>query len=239
MAGREHPERAISRRDIRFVVFTIVLMLGLNLPSAFTHEGWLSAATHTGIMCLLFIAYIVRFRDSYLLAWMIFGVAAGVTELIADWWLVNRTGSLVYAPGEPMVVASPIYMPFAWALLMVQIGAIAHWLRERMAAGWAAAVTGLIGGVNIPLYESLARAADWWIYQSTPMVFGAPYYIILGEILIVIPLVWLAVGLQRMGPVKGGILLGVVEGLIILVAYMLAWWLVGPCDGAVIQFTCK
>jgi hypothetical protein len=71
------------------------------------------------------------------------------------------------------------------------------------------------------------------------MLFGAPYYIIVGEVLIVIPLVWLAVGLQKLGPVKGGILLGIVEGLVILVAYMIAWWLVGPCQGAVIQFACR
>ncbi len=168
----------------------------------------------------------------------IFGVAAGFTELIADWWLVNRTGSLVYAPGEPMLVASPMYMPFAWALVMMQLGVVAHWLRENFSVAKAALIAGLIGGVNIPLYESLARAADWWIYQKTPMLLGAPYYIILGEVLIVVPLVWLADWLVRMGPVKGGIILGIVEGLVILVAYMIAWWLVGPCQGAVIQFTC-
>ena len=235
----DHSERTISQRDIRFVVFTIVLMLGLNVPSAILEEGWFSAAWHTGLMCLLFIAYIIKYRDSYLKAWMIFGVAAGFTELLADWWLVTRTGSLVYAPDEPMIVESPVYMPFAWALLMIQIGAVAHWLRQKLGVAKAAVITGLIGGVNIPLYESLARAADWWIYQNTPMIFGAPYYIIVGEVLIVIPLVWLAVWLQRMGPVKGGILLGIVEGLIILVAYMIAWWLVGPCDGAVIQLSCS
>lgn len=239
MPSSDHSERTISRRDIRFVVFTIVLMLGLNIPAGLFQQGWLSAASHTGLMCLLFVAYIAKYRDSYLLAWAIFGVAAGFTELIADWWLVNRTESLVYASGEPLLVASPVYMPFAWALLMIQIGSIAHWLRGRMGVGWAAVLTGLIGGVNIPLYESLARAADWWIYQKTPMIFGAPYYIIVGEVLIVIPLVWLALSLQKMGPVKGGILLGIVQGLIILVAYMISWWLVGPCDGAVIQFSCS
>ncbi len=232
-------KKVISTRDIRFVVFTIVLMIGLNIPAGINQEGWISAATHTGFMCLLFVVYIAIFRDSYLLGWAIFGVAAGFTELIADWWLVNRTESLVYAPGEPMIVASPLYMPFAWALIMLQIGVVAHWLRENLGVAKAAVITGLIGGVNIPLYESLARAADWWIYVKTPMVIGAPYYIILGEVLIVVPLVWLADWLVKMGPVKGGIVLGIVEGLVILVAYMIAWWLVGPCDGAVIQFACS
>jgi len=229
----------ISQRDIRFVVFTIVMMIALNIPAGIFKQGWISAAHHTALMCLLFLAYIIRYRDSYLLSWAIFGVAAGFTELIADWWLVNVTESLVYAPGEPMLVASPMYMPFAWALVMMQLGVVAHWLRENFSVAKAAVIAGMIGGVNIPLYESLARSADWWIYQKTPMLFGAPYYIILGEVLIVEPLVWLADRLVRMGPVKGGIILGIVEGLVILVAYMIAWWLVGPCEGAMIQFACE
>ena len=214
-------------------------MLGLNIPAGLLDLGWQSAAFNTGLMCLLFAVYIYKFRDSYLLGWAIFGVAAGFTELIADWWLVNETQSLVYAPNEPKLVASPVYMPFAWALLMVQIGAIAHWLRNCMPVWRAALVTGLIAGVNIPLYESLARNADWWFYQSTPMVWGAPYYIILGEFLLALPLVWFAVILERMGPIRGGLSLGVVQGLVILVAYVIAWWLVGPCQGAVIQLSCS
>ncbi len=233
------PDKVISTRDIRFVVFTIVMMFALNVPAGIYREGWISAATHTALMCVLFVVYIIRYRDSYLLGWAILGVVGGFTELIADWWLVNRTQSLVYAPDEPMIVASPMYMPFAWALILLQIGVVAHWLRENLSVTKAAVITGLIGGVNIPLYESLARAADWWVYQKTPMFMGAPYYIILGEVLIVVPLVWISVWLVKMGPVKGGILLGIVQGLVILVAYMIAWWLVGPCEGAVIQFSCS
>ncbi len=232
-------DKVISTRDIRFVAFTIVAMFAMNIPAGIYREGWMSAASHTALFCVLFVIYIIRYRDSYLLGWAILGVAGGFTELIADWWLVNRTESLVYAPGEPMLVASPMYMPFDWALILLQLGVVAHWLRERFSPIKAAVITGLIGGVNIPLYESLARAADWWVYQKTPMLMGAPYYIILGEVLIVVPLVWLSVWLVKMGPVKGGILLGIVEGLIILVAYMIAWWLVGPCEGAVIQFACS
>ena len=227
------------KRDIRFVIFTIVLMLGLNLPAGWLDLGWKSAAFNTGFMSLLFALYIIKFRDSYLLGWAIFGVAAGFTELIADWWLVNRTQSLVYAQDEPMLVASPIYMPFAWALLLLQIGAIGHWLARCMPMLRAALLTGLVAGVNIPLYESLARTADWWIYQSTPMVWGAPYYIILGEFLLALPLVWMAVWIEKLGPVKGGVLFGIVEGLVILIAYVIAWWLLGPCEGAVIQLSCS
>ncbi len=232
------PDKVIGKRDFRFVLFTMLVMIALNVPAAIFEQGWISAAHHTAFMCLLVVAYIIRYRTAYLLSWAIFGVAAGFTELIADWWLVNRTGSLLYAPGEPMLIDSPTYMPFAWALIMLQLGVVAHWLRENLSVAKATVIIGLIGGVNIPLYESLAGAADWWVYQKTPMLIGAPYYIILGEVLIVVPLVWLAAWLVKMGPIKGGIFLGVVEGLIILVAYMMAWWLLGPCEGAVVQLPC-
>ncbi len=229
----------IGSRDFKFVVLTLFLMLGLNLPASIFALGWKSAAFNPALMCGLFAVYIVKYRDSYLLGWAVFGVAAGFTELAADWWLVHRTESLVYAAGEPMLVASPLYMPFAWALLLLQIGAIAHWLRGRMSKVKAAIVTGLIGGVNIPLYEHLAADADWWVYVSTPMVANAPYYIILGEFLLALPLVWMVDGLEKLGPWKGGLLFGVVEGLVIFGAYVVAWWLVGPCDGAVIQIPCR
>ena len=31
----------------------------------------------------------------------------------------------------PMIVASPAYMPGAWALVILQMGMVAHWLRGK------------------------------------------------------------------------------------------------------------
>ncbi|MEO1369624.1 MAG: hypothetical protein AAFX50_20790, partial [Acidobacteriota bacterium] len=166
---------------------------------------------------------------------LLFGLAAGFTELIADWWLVHKTQSLVYPQAE--LVESPFYMPFAWTLIMAQMLGIAHWLRSRYSVATAMLITALICGVNIPIYEHLAKDAGWWYYTNTPLFFSAPYYIILGEALIGIPLVICAAGLGEAN-YKRSVLYGVLCGLSILGAYMIAWWLVGPCTGAVLPVGC-
>ncbi len=229
---------ASDTRDFKFVVGSIVFMLLLNLPTQVFDWGWRSAAFNTGFMCLVFAVYIWRTESTTLLRWAIFGVAAGFVELLADWWLVTQTQSLVYPQDEPMLVVSPLYMPFAWALLFLQLGVVGQWLRTKMPVGLAALFIGLFAAVNIPLYEQLAKGAGWWYYQDTPMLFSAPYYIILGEFLIGVPLVFFGTLLQRRSPMVGGVMYGVVQGLVILVAYMIAWWLVGPCSGAVLPLAC-
>ena len=107
------PAGHISSRDFKFVVGTIFFMLLLNIPAAVYGLGWKSAAFNTAFMCVVFAVYIWKFRDSYLLGWAVFGVAAGFTELLADYWLVTRTESLVYPQDEPMLVVSPMYMPLS------------------------------------------------------------------------------------------------------------------------------
>ncbi|MEM9595529.1 MAG: hypothetical protein AAGD06_14745 [Acidobacteriota bacterium] len=228
------PEQA---RDARFTLVMIGLMVLLNLPAAFFNLQWWSAAFNTALVSVVFLVHIVRHRSDFLLRFMIFGLAAGFTELIADWWLVHHTGSLVYAPGEPMIAASPFYMPFAWMLILLQMGVLGQWLYWRFGFVGATITVAAVSGINIPLYEQFAKMADWWIYQNTPMIFSAPWYIIVGEALLGLPLVWLGIRVARASP-AAAVAWGVVQGLVILVAYVIAWWLVGPCSGAVLQLAC-
>ncbi len=51
---------------------------------------------------------------------MIVAIVAGWVELLADWWLVSKTGTLVYYPGGPFILRSPLYMPFAWGIVLIQ-----------------------------------------------------------------------------------------------------------------------
>ncbi|MEM6793621.1 MAG: hypothetical protein AAF725_06535 [Acidobacteriota bacterium] len=230
-------DAAFVRRE-HFIFLTIGAMLLLNVPAMLFSWGWKSAAFNTGLVLSLYVLWALRHRDQVLLSWLTFGVAAGFIELIADSWLVHATGSLVYPADEPHLVDSPAYMPFAWTLIMTQMIGVAAWLRSKIPSlPLAALATASFSGINIPLYEHLAKGADWWFYQATPMIYSAPYYIILGEFLIGLPLVVFA---QRMecGSKAKALAYGVLSGLSILAAYRLAWWLVGPCTGAVIQFTC-
>ena len=169
---------ASNAQIFRFAVVSIVLMLLLNVVSSFFVKGWMGAGFNTALVSLIYLAYAVKARNAMLTHWLILALVAGWVELAADWWLVVKTQSLLYAEG-PKVVVSPIYMPFAWMLVLVQVGLIAQWFRTRFPVWLAALMTGTLAGVNIPLYESLAKFADWWIYQNTPMILNAPYYIIL------------------------------------------------------------
>lgn len=231
-----------EHKTFKFIVICIFGMAALNIPASLNGWGWKSAYFNTVLVLTLTIAYAIWKKERRLGTWILVGVGAGFAELAADWWLVHKTQSLVYAPNEPMLVASPAYMPGAWALVILQMGMVAHWLRGRMSVPAAIGVVALICGFNIPLYEHLAKGANWWFYQDTPMVFAAPYYIIVGEMILGAPLVWIAGVIDRKWEhgqaLKWGIPLGVLEGIIIFVAYVIAWWLVGPCSGSVIQFPC-
>lgn len=54
---------------------------------------------------------------------LLFGVVVGLTELVADAWLVDYTRTLDYSiGGGPMIWRSPLWMPLAWEVVAVQFG---------------------------------------------------------------------------------------------------------------------
>ena len=136
-----------------------------------------------------------------------------------------------------MVLDSPLYMPFAWTLVLAQLGVLGGWLAQRMSLAKATLLTALLGGSMIPLYEHLARDAGYWWYRDTPMVWNAPLYIIVSEFLLALPLVWMyGAAAHRRWPYSAW--LGLLAGLWMIPSVLVAWWLVGPCQGSAIQFRC-
>lgn len=229
---------AVEARNIRFILMTMVVVVVINVVSSIFALGLPAAIFSTVVLGGLLFQHAFRHGDKRLLAWLIVGYGAGFTELAADWWLVTQTQSLVYPAGEPQIVVSPMYMPFAWAHVLAQLGMLAHWLGKRFAFPLATLLTALVAGINIPLYEHLAKGAQWWFYQDTPMVFGAPYYIIVGEFLLALPFIWIDRNLDRSSRSRQ-LLYGIGVGLGIFIAYWISWQLVGPCEGALIPIPCK
>ena len=224
-------------RRLKFVLFTMVLALALNGVSAAGRLGWQSATAITALVLVLDVLFVWRYRDAILGHWLLLGLIAGVLELAADWWLVARTGTLVYPGAEPHLWVSPAYMPLAWGTVLAQVGVIAAWLRTRLSLGAATLVTAAVSAAYIPVYEHLARSALWWHYRDTPMLSFAPYYIIAGEFLVALPLAAMAPAIARARPgLSAG--LGLLEGAWMLPAFMLAFRVVGPCAGALVQFAC-
>lgn len=230
---REVGHGADARR-IRFVGFTMALLMGLDIVSSQLSLGWKSITFNTALILALDGLYILRYRDGQLARWFLFGLAAGWVELLIDRWFVG-TGTLVYPVEEPHIWASPAYMPFAWAMVLVQLGVVGAWLRQRLSFFLATVLTAVISGINIPIYEHLAKGAKWWWYQQTPMLFDAPYYVICAEFLLALPLVWMA-GKMTQGPLSRSAVLGVAEGVWILIVGGFAFWLLGPCTGSVFDF---
>ena len=156
---------------------------------------------------------------------MLFGLAVGVTELVADAWLVDATGTLDYSlGGGPMIWRSPAWMPLAWEMVAVQFGYIGMRLYEGR-KGWGLLAAGAIGAVNIPFYEEMALRTHWWRYADCRMLLHTPYYIIVGEFLIVIAIGYLA-RWTRSGQWSRSLMAGVLAGLSILPCYVVGYWAV-------------
>jgi hypothetical protein len=124
------------------------------------------------------------------------GLVAGVFELLIDWGLIHWVpqGRLVYLTGNDVVLlGSPVWMPLAWACVIVELGYPAlrlfGILSRRMARRPAAIVSSLLigtgAGVTVGFYEYYAWLAGWWRYEPAHSMVG-PYcaaFIPLGEVL--------------------------------------------------------
>jgi hypothetical protein len=223
---------------MRFVVATMLLVAGCNIFGALTQAGPRFALFSTAFTLALLGAWTAYRRDPVLTRWLTIGFVAGWLETATDAWLVAQTGTLLYPPGEPMVWESPLYMPLAWTIVLTQIGVVGGWLLQRMSLVRATLLCALLGGSSIPLYEHLAHNAGYWTYVNTPMLWNAPLYVIVAEFLLALPLVWMhRQAVARPWPFS--LWLGVLAGVWMLPSVLLAWWLVGPCQGALLQFACR
>jgi hypothetical protein len=210
----------------RFVVITLCFVLGWNFLSSFVGYGWPTAAIISFGMALIFVWYVWRRNEFLLGRILLFALATGWTELLADRWLVETTGTLFYLPGGPFVWRSPLYMPFAWTVVVTQLGYIGWWMGKRWGIPVASLLTALIGAVNIPLYEQWARNANWWYYRNTPMLGNTPWYIIGGEFLIALSLP-AAISQFEKKHWSVSICAGIGQGLWVWISYGLAFRLLG------------
>ncbi|NKB89699.1 MAG: hypothetical protein GKS06_15900 [Acidobacteria bacterium] len=192
----------LRRRRLRLALLALAWTVVGTFVAWLGALGWMSATVLTAGASLAFIAHIRRHADSMLRNLWICGLAAGFGELASDYWAAVQYGYLVYPAGEPMIWASPLYMPFAWAVIVVQLGVIGFELADRFGLGRATLATGIIGGINVPIYEYLAKGADLWYCRNCWMLAGTtPYWIIVFEVLFALPLAFLARKANDSGPV--------------------------------------
>lgn len=221
---RASPPDPLALPRLRIVLATVAL--NIIAVALLTFAPWSDWRTGIALNLLdnsLLVWFVVTRGDRFLARLILFGVAAGFTELAADAWLVEGTRTLDYSiGGGPMLWRSPFWMPFAWEVVTVQFSCLGLWLWGRLGVLGLLAV-GLLGAINIPYYEEMARPIHWWQYHGCRMVFGTPFYIIGGEFLIAIALTLLGRPIQRDPRQNTAIALGIVAGLAIFAAYAVAF----------------
>jgi len=172
------------------------------------------------------------------LYWM--GIVAGLFELIVDWWLVNgiANGRLDYLGARDVVLlASPVWMPLAWACVIVELGYPALRLfaltrtrmQPRRAAILVSIVIAIAAGMTVGFYEYFAYHAGWWKYAPAHAMIGSfcALFIPVGEALMFLTI--LPIAAQTLSrddrPVASAVAGGAAFSLAIFAGYALAYLL--------------
>jgi hypothetical protein len=168
------------------------------------------------------------------------GLVAGLLEILVDWALIHwvPTGRLVYLTGNDVVLlGSPIWMPLAWACVIVELSYPAlrlyGGLRKRVSRTTAAIVAsvaiGVLAGLTVGFYEFFAYRADWWKYEPARVMLGGfcAVYIPVGEFFMFLPVIPIAARAlaheerRRAAVLESGALFAGAIGA----GYALAYWL--------------
>jgi len=103
---------------------------------------------------------------------------------------------------DVVLLASPVYMPVAWACVITELGYPAIRLfglwrgraGDRRAAVAASVLIGVSAAFTVGAYEYLAAAANWWRYERANAMLGGfcALFIPLGEFLMFLPILPIA-----------------------------------------------
>ena len=168
------------------------------------------------------------------------GLVAGFLEILVDWALIHwvPTGRLVYLSGNDVVLlGSPIWMPLAWACVIVELsypalrgyGILRHRTSRAIAAITVSVAIGVLAGLTVGFYEYFAYRANWWKYEPAHVMLGdfCTVYIPVGEFFMFLPVLPIAaralahVERRRAAALESGALFAVA----IAAGYALAYFL--------------
>ena len=200
---------SLERDRLRVVIATIVInIVAVSLLTFAPWSDWRTGVALNIVDNCVLVGFVLARRDALLARFLLFGLVVGFTELAADAWLVDYTHTLDYSIGGGLMIwRSPFWMPLAWEVVAVQFGYIGLRLWERFGKLGLLAIA-LLGAINIPFYEEMARRIHWWRYSGCRMISLTPWYIILGEFGIALAFALLARTL-RSGSVRTASVAGV------------------------------
>ena len=210
---------------LKLAIATMVASLGGYGVIALFGGGWKPATVLNLAIVAVLVGWALASKDELLKKLLVFGGVAGIVELYTgDPWFIRRE-VLIYNEGGPFLVDSPFYMPFAWTYVVVQLAVIALWLIDKFGMPKAAVIVAVLGAGSIPLYESLAKNANLWIYQGCAEIFSAPYFVIFAEMLIALSFPFLGDRVRRSG-YGMALALGAIAGLWMWIAGVIGYKLV-------------
>lgn len=210
-----------------FILTSMAVTLLFAALDAWNDWGPASAFILSIGMFIALTTYAFLRQDRFLKKLLLFGIIAGIIELFADNWLVNGIQLLIYPRNEAMIWASPAYMPFAWAVVLIQVGYLGYLISKVHGIKLGSMATFGIGLVFIPVFEFLAKYAGWWEYVTTDkMILHTPYFIILGEglICLLLPLIFFKEWKLKWWY---SLLLGLFAGIWIYFCYFVAYNITG------------
>ena len=108
----------LNKKTTLFIVITQSIMMAWSVGSSLLHSGPTSAYIITIGGFIVYLAYALMSKNLLLQKLLLFGIVAGVLELWADHYSVATIKTLIYPPGEDIIVSSPTYMPFSWAIAL-------------------------------------------------------------------------------------------------------------------------
>src|SRR5262245_45148970 len=216
---------SLERARLGVVLATVAInVVAVSLLAFVPWSNWRTGVALNVIDNCLLVGFVLVRRDALLGRFLLFGIVVGFFELPADAWLVDYTRTLDYSiGGGPMIWRSPLWMPPAWEVVAVQFGYIGLRLWERFGKAGLLMI-GLLGAINIPFYEEMARRIHWWTYGGCRMFSCTPWYIILGEFGIAIAFALLARTLRH-GSWRAALIAGIAGGFSIFVCYAVAFWI--------------
>jgi len=218
--------RKITQLDIAiaFVILVDFIFTYIDSITKWWYVGIIDLIL-TAMLCLLFIS-IPIFRP-LLGRLMLVGLVAGICELFTDASGQSVVHSLIYPMGELTIWTSPLYMPLSWLVTLTYLGYISWRLRAFF--GWRIAILlcGLLGAIDIPIFEEISYHGGWWRYVPTRLMFGhTPVYVALFEGLVVASLPLLFDRLERRSWIET-VALGAVIGIWIAISALTAWLILG------------
>lgn len=209
---------ALTQHDLLVGGWMLITVLAYYHNFLFIHS---TALSYGYAFAFYGIGVVFAWYDATMRDLLIIGTIGGIVELVGDYFLVTVAGTLVYPSGYPFLLRSPVYMPFAWAILIVFMGYLGLRLADEVGNTAAYLGPAVFAFVAESGFESLASRGGGWTYTSAPLgwLIHAPLFIVVAEAVMFASVYYWV----KRGPIKGGIGIGVtIVGSYIGIYYLFA-----------------